>query len=547
MNMSLRRQLTLCFTALIGALFLINYFVTSFFLESYYYMRKQQVLVDAYNMLNENITDEGGLEEELMRELTTVCVTNGISLVVVDHNNKILLRTMWTGSDLINLMLARLNGYQIGVDEGNVLEHNDSYTIQRKEDSEVGLEYLEMWGSLDKDFYFMMRFNVEGVTENVRVCSEFIKYICLAGIVLAVVIVWLISRRVTKPLHELTELSKRMAELDFDAKYTSGGSNEIGQLGEHFNRMSENLEKAYSELLTANNELQQDIQKKQKIDDMRKEFLSNVSHELKTPIALIQGYAEGLAECINDDAESRDFYCEVIMDEASKMNTMVQKLLTLNQLEFGNDKIVMERFDLAMLLKNKIQSITILAQQKEAQISYSGKDSVYAWGDEFKIEEVITNYLSNALNHVSGAKKIEVCVEQDTEQVRVSVFNTGEQIPEADIGQIWDKFYKVDKARTREYGGSGVGLSIVKAIMESLNQKYGVENRPDGVEFWFTLKNGSAQKEEETGDSDAVKSSVKKDKNEICNGAWRKVEPDETQDSEEKVSEGRSTEDQGGE
>ena len=115
-----------------------------------------------------------------------------------------------------------------------------------------------------------MRFNVEGVTENVRVCSEFIKYICLAGIVLAVVIVWLISRRVTKPLHELTELSKRMAELDFDAKYTSGGSNEIGQLGEHFNRMSENLEKAYSELLTANNELQQDIEKKQKIDDMRK-------------------------------------------------------------------------------------------------------------------------------------------------------------------------------------------------------------------------------------------------------------------------------------
>lgn len=529
--MSLRRQLTLCFTALIGALFLINYFVTSFFLESYYYMRKQQVLVHAYDMLNENITDEGGLEEEPMRELTTVCVSNGISLVVVDHNNKILLRTMWTGSDLINLMLARLNGYQIGVDEGNVLEHNDFYTIQRKEDSEVGLEYLEMWGSLDKDFYFMMRFNVEGVTENVRVCSEFIKYICLIGIVLAVIIVWLISRRVTKPLHELTELSKRMAELDFDAKYTSGGKNEIGQLGEHFNRMSENLEKAYSELLTANNELQQDIQKKQKIDDMRKEFLSNVSHELKTPIALIQGYAEGLAECINDDAESRDFYCEVIMDEASKMNTMVQKLLTLNQLEFGNDKIVMERFDLAILLKNKIQSIMILAQQKEAQISYCGEDSVYAWGDEFKIEEVITNYLSNALNHVSGEKKIEVRVEQDADQVRISVFNTGEQIPEADIGQIWDKFYKVDKARTREYGGSGVGLSIVKAIMESLNQKYGVENRRDGVEFWFTLKSGSVQKEDvQKTLSDTEKSAVKKEEDtDICDGAWRKVEPDKAQ------------------
>ena len=209
------------------------------------------------------------------------------------------------------------------------------------------------------------------------------------------------------------------------------------------------------------------------------------------PIALIQGYAEGLAECINDDEESRNFYCEVIMDEAGKMNGMVQKLLTLNQLEFGNDQIVMERFDLATLLHNKIQSISILAQQKEAAITYHGADSVPAWGDEFKIEEVITNYLSNALNHVSGERRIEVTVEEADGKVCVTVFNTGEQIPEADIGQIWNKFYKVDKARTREYGGSGVGLSIVKAIMEALHQEYGVKNCENGVAFWFTLKSGS--------------------------------------------------------
>ena len=116
-----------------------------------------------------------------------------------------------------------------------------------------------------------------------------------------------------------------MADLDFDAKYTSGGQNEIGQLGEHFNQMSETLERTISELKTANNQLQNDIEEKIQIDEMRKEFLSNVSHELKTPIALIQGYAEGLKECINDDAESRDFYCEVIMDEAAKMNNMVKK------------------------------------------------------------------------------------------------------------------------------------------------------------------------------------------------------------------------------
>jgi signal transduction histidine kinase len=337
---------------------------------------------------------------------------------------------------------------------------------------------------------------MESIRDSVSIANEFVTYICLIGAVFAAVLVWFISKRVTKPLSELTELSKRMAALDFDAKYTSGGNNEIGQLGKHFNQMSENLEKAYSDLLTANNELQKDIEKKQQVDEMRKEFLSNVSHELKTPIALIQGYAEGLQECVNDDEESRAFYCEVIMDEASKMNTLVQKLLTLNQLEFGNDQTTIERFDLVDLIRNKLQSVEILAQQKEARITYHGGDSVSVWGDEFKIEEILTNYLSNALNHIDGERRIEVTVRENSETVRVSVFNTGEPIPEEDIDRIWDKFYKVDKARTREYGGSGVGLSIVKAIMESHHQKYGVQNHEDGVEFWFELQSGSAPAQE---------------------------------------------------
>ena len=261
--------------------------------------------------------------------------------------------------------------------------------------------------------------------------------------------------------------------------------------------MSENLEKAYSQLLTANNELQKDIEHKEQIDEMRKEFLSNVSHELKTPIALIQGYAEGLQECINDDPESREFYCEVIMDEAGKMNGLVQKLLTLNQLEFGNDQVVMERFDLAVLLHNKIQSVSILAQQKDADISYEGEESIPVWGDEFKVEEIITNYLSNALNHIGGERRILVSAKHKDGRIRVTVFNTGEQIPQDDIGRIWDKFYKVDKARTREYGGSGVGLSIVKAIMESFHQQYGVYNTQDGVAFWFELKDGNSDIEKE--------------------------------------------------
>ena len=165
----------------------------------------------------------------------------------------------------------------------------------------------------------------------------------------------------------------------------------------------------------------------------------------------------------------------------------VKKLLTLNQLEFGNDVITMERFDVVAMIHNFLQSAEILTQQNEVNVRMKQTEPIYVWADEFKIEEVVTNYTSNALNHLDGEKEIEIRVFTEGDHVKVTVFNTGTPIPEADVPNLWNKFYKVDKARTREYGGSGIGLSIVKAIMEGLHQQYGVKNYDNGVEFWFTL------------------------------------------------------------
>lgn len=323
--------------------------------------------------------------------------------------------------------------------------------------------------------------------ESASISNRFLLYIGSVLIVVSILLIWYFSKRITDPIRELARLSDRMADLDFDAKYTSGGSNEIGELGENFNRMSEKLESTISELKKANNSLQKDIEQKDKLEKMRNEFLGNVSHELKTPIALIQGYAEGLKEGVNEDAESREFYCDVIMDEASKMNQMVKNLLTLNQLEFGDEDIVFERFNLTALVKGVLQSMEIMADQAGAKIMLHTEEDIYAWADEFKVEQVVRNYVSNACHHVSGDMVIEVKMVQKDGKVRVSVFNTGNSIPEADAPHIWDKFYKVDKAHTREYGGNGIGLSIVKAIMKSFNQEYGVKNYDNGVEFWFEL------------------------------------------------------------
>lgn len=249
------------------------------------------------------------------------------------------------------------------------------------------------------------------------------------------------------------------------------------------NEMSEKLEQTISELKAANIELQRDIAERRKIDDMRKEFLSHVSHELKTPIALIQGYAEGLKDDMCDDKESRDFYTDVIIDESHKMNTMVKRLLTLNEIEFGDTKLNIERFELVGFVNSILASTKILAEEKGAEIIFEEEPPVYVWADEYMIEEVFTNYLTNAIHYVRKDGVIRISFKPMGNDIRVCVYNQGDWIAEEDIGRVFEKFYKADKARTREYGGNGIGLSIVAATMEAHGKKYGVENVADGVLF----------------------------------------------------------------
>lgn len=362
-----------------------------------------------------------------------------------------------------------------------------NYMIQIVTDGRTQTEYIEMWGMLDNGYFFILRSALESIQESVSISNRFMAYVGCIAIVVSILLVIGLANRITKPIMELAGISERMKHLDFNAKYTGNDRTEIAILGHNINEMSEALESTISELKTANNQLLKDIEKKDQIDEMRREFLSNVSHELKTPIALIQGYAEGLREGINDDAESREFYCDVIIDEAAKMNIMVRKLLTLNQLESGSEVVSMERFDITALIRNYISSSDILLKERDISVRMEDYEAIYVWGDEFKVEEVFMNYFTNAIHYAQGENIIDVKLRSTDQQVRISVFNTGAPIPQDSIGHIWEKFYKVDKARTREYGGSGIGLSIVKAIVESMNQKYGVVNYENGVEFWFTL------------------------------------------------------------
>lgn len=448
---------------------------------------KQKVLMETYRILN-TASNAGNLNsEEFDIEFQKICGKYNINYILLDTESK----TLKTSTPNYEVLSKRLIGNLFSKElypTDHILQEEEKFVIQIASDARTDTEFLEMWGVLDNGNLFLFRNPLESIRESVSLANRFLAYVGIGSALVSAVIILIVSGKVTKPIKELTDISERMIHLDFDAKYTGKSRTEIALLGQNINELSCTLENTISELKSANNELQRDIEKKNRIDEMRKEFLSNVSHELKTPIALIQGYAEGLKEGISDDEESRNFYCEVIMDEASKMNNMVKKLLTLNQLEFGNDNVTMERFDVAALIKNYLQSVDILCRQKGISVIVPEYRPVYVWADEFMTEEVFGNYFSNAMNHVAGDRVIDVKLKMNEKAVRISVFNTGQPIPDESLPHIWEKFYKVDKARTREYGGSGVGLSIVKAIMDSLNRQYGAINYENGVEFWFELE-----------------------------------------------------------
>ena len=482
---SLTRQITSIVSLLVAGAILLCWVLNTTLLPRYYMHNKKEVLMENYQTIS-NASAQNELEsDEFAVTFDNLCSNGNIMALILQQDGKVL------RSSVNDLDALRTEFWDVLLhgDKMEVLYSNKQYQLLQKTDTRLDSEYLVLVGVLENGDMVLMRTAVESIRESAAISNRFLLFAGAAAIVASILVAFFTTRHITKPLQQLTDISKGMVDLDFNAKYETDQSNsyEVEELGNHINRLSENLERTISELKTANVELQDDIEKKIQIDEMRKEFLSNVSHELKTPLALIQGYAEGLQECINDDAESREFYCEVIIDEADKMNRMVKKLLTLNQLEFGNDQVIMERFDMTELIRGVANSTRILMEQKGIRLELENSEEAWVWGDEFKVEEVITNYMSNAINHADGEKLIRVFYTRSEDKLRVSVFNTGQPIPEEDIEKIWVKFYKVDKARTREYGGSGIGLSIVKAIMDSFHQRCGVINHEDGVEFWMEL------------------------------------------------------------
>ena len=532
---SLRFRLTVTFIGLILLFIMAMWATNDRFLEIYYQNYKVSLLQDAYTRIDEAVrkadeksktqaageagagkTDEAenpagtsgkteisaagaaGIidDEELAETVQQLRDTSNITVLIYDSMRGETLVSSTTDARMLQERVQRYILGQFPPQIETILE-TDNYRIQKSSDRRNRQAFLESWGYFtDNGTVFIMSVPMDSIREAAWISNRFLMYVGLIVAAIGAFLVYLITKYVTKPVNELSALSERMSRLDFDAKYTSTGhaATEIETLGNSMNTLSDRLKEAIGELRLANDQLQKDIDEKVKIDEMRKEFIADVSHELKTPIALIQGYAEGLSEGMAEDPENRDYYCSVIVDESQKMNTMVRQLLSLSALEFGQEPGEMTAFSLPELIRGVIAKSGIVLREKELSVEFDCAEDIQVYADEFRIEEVVTNYLNNAINHAAGDRRIAIAIGDSDEKnvVRVTVYNSGKHIPEEDLDKLWQKFYKVDKARTRAYGGSGIGLSIVKAVMDSHHRKYGAENCEGGVKFWFDVKRTGA-------------------------------------------------------
>lgn len=495
----------------IGVLLILNLF----FYEDYYMLMRRGELRDAYQSIRNSYS---GDIEELMTVLDNYESQTAIRMAVVCSDGTVLYTSFNTRSDEGNadtqnpfqlpdfdLLDQQRRGYTIlqsiaqNVSWNTLDSHSYQFLNVTLWDND---QYLCLAGVLDNQadkclFAYMPYAYIE---QNSSLNLVFLVIAGGCALLICLIFAYGVSRWFSRPLIAMAGLADRMSELDFSTKYQGGSTDEIGQLGQSLNRLSAYLEQTIRELRQSNEQLAQEIKEKERIDNMRQEFIVNVSHELKTPIALIQGYAEGLTAGVADDPEDRKYYCDTIADEADHMNKLVMQLLNLSRLELGAEQTYSEDIDLHELCAEAVRKTAVLCESRGLTVEYDDT-CITVRTDGDLLDQVLMNYLSNAIRYTIDGGKIKISAKQTGDCVRLTVFNEGDGLPEEELPKIWEKFYRTDRARTREAGGTGIGLSLVRAIADTLHGSCGVENVEGGIVFWFELS-ASAENDSDSPESE---------------------------------------------
>lgn len=455
----------------------------SVFLKGYYeHINKQDLKSASTEFEGVDLTDK----ETVVDIINTIEDEYGFETEIYSKNGRTLYSS--SGGQLMDYLLQGnnrlfMNHSPLRAVESEIL--SDGSVLERAVDSLTDKEYLVFRFSVSDSNTGEIRVQMAQIENSAKTANKFITIIALTVLVIALLWVFWFSKKISKPISEMNVLTKNMAALNFDKKLSPHSNDEIGQLAVSINNLSEKLNVTLQDLNASNAQLRDEIELEHQLDTMRRGFVANVSHELKTPIAIIQGYAEGIKLDIN--SASNDKYLDVIIDESHRMNKLVLSLLNLSKYESGQIDLNFRNFDICELIKARGERIL---RGKKVNVIYDIPESYNVFADPDQIDQVIKSYMENALSHVNedGVIKVSVLNGEHNTGI-VYVYNSGSRVEEEQMPQIWQSFYRGDKSHNRESGRFGLGLSIVSAIMKLHRENCGVYNTDDGVCFWFTVKN----------------------------------------------------------
>lgn len=351
-------------------------------------------------------------------------------------------------------------------------------------------ENLMLFGEIfleDNIIFVVLDTPISAVERSTELINEFNLYIAAIALSIGGILTWFWSKHFVKPIIEIDHVAKSVSTLDFSQKLKEPFSHdEIGRLGKNINLMSEQLSNMIGSLQAANAQLEKSVDHQKQIDDMRKEFIANVSHELKSPLGLMVMYCENLKN--NLPNIDKDFYYDVIVDESKRLSELVKSLLDISSLENGLTKMHFDLINFSDLVHKLCAKKQLIFDNQKITLIKNVQDNLFVLGDSFYLEQALTNYLDNAITHTPPNKIVKVSVYIENEFLVFSVFNEGTTISISDENKIWESFYKVDKAHTPSLQThAGLGLYIVRTIINSHEGKYGANILENGVDFWFKL------------------------------------------------------------
>ncbi|MED1559708.1 HAMP domain-containing sensor histidine kinase [Bacillus paramycoides] len=332
----------------------------------------------------------------------------------------------------------------------------------------------------DKDgsvTYIYAMASLQPVDEAVQMVQDYYIYIIAFVVVLIFLASFYYSKQIAKPLLVINDTTKKIAHLDFTEKIPITSKDEIGDLSQNINTLSNKLHSHIGQL-------EQDIEKERKLENTRKEFISGVSHELKTPLSIMKSCISILKDGVAE--HKKEYYFQAMEREVDKMDTLILDMLELAKFESGTYKMKKDSFYIDTVIEDICEQLSVEIEKKELHV-HKNICSVEVIANQSRIEQVIVNFITNAIRYTPNKEDIIISTIDEKDRIKVCIENKGARIEEEQLDKIWDRFYRVDAARQRSQGGTGLGLAISKNILELHDAEYGAKNTEDGVLFYFYL------------------------------------------------------------